>query len=746
MKRSRDTVTTLLIASLALSPAVFGQTTPPASASSEVVNLAAFEVTSTSDTSYLASESTTGTRVATKIADLPFVVNVITSEFLNDFDYFSLAGNLGTTSSLNGVDTEGNYFMRGFPGTFYLWNGFYRLGLVDRVTLDRIEVIKGPNAAIYGQTSPAGTINMVTKQPTGTESEDVTFTRGSFDTSRVEGHANTPLGSVAGVKVVNRFSFEGMDNGYDTPYAYEHTRSLGDVVKLTLNDHSSMVAEVEWYKNLFIPVTGEQLFDYNSTTKAYTGQLAPIALARFSQDGPNTRENREMTNFYSNYENRISDVWSVRLGGYFYDRHNSEDYNGLSNEFDPNLGQVVGISTKPSRTILNEDGGAGQADLLAHYYLFDHSVENKTLFTLDWSENWRYRLGTGLPSTLTKLLPSAQSPGNPNYSAVPDYPSWTVVTRNDKTRWDTEGVFARDQVTMFNGRLLAFAAIRHDQVTYNLNFGNQYSPTAPAFALSAAGQVQHFVDSAWTPAGGINFKVTPKAAFYANYSQSFQASAQSAKLGDQPLPNTRGNGVDYGFKCSFLDDRLVFTIGGYYVTETGLKITVVDPVTNVSESVAGGSQNSRGVESDFTYRLGENLTVLGGFGVVNARLLNEGTNTTADGRRPPNIPIDNGGLALRQDFKGTALAGFSIHAGIKYDGVSYPNSTATAVGEANLRLPAYYTVDVGVNYTWTQMVHGVKLFQTVGLNVDNALNADYVDTNTAPGASRGFFVRYSIKH
>ena len=683
---------------LAAAPA-FGQTAPAAAApgsSGDLVKLQPFDVSASSVNGYAASESSTGTRVATQIADLPFVVNVVTDKFLNDFDFFQIGSNLAYTSSLADVDTEGNYFLRGFPATFYVWNGFYRLGLVDRVNLARIEVIKGPVASIYGQTSPAGLVNMITKAPSDTPYQDLQLITGSFDTTRVEGHIDTAT-TVAGLKLANLISFDGMDLKGDTPFFYQHQRSFNDALKTTLNDHSVLTLEVDWTKTLSNTGDMEGLFDFNSVTKNYTGALAPLALARFSQGGPNERQNREMTTFYANYENRLSDVWSLRLGEYGYDRHNSEVYNGVSNEFDPGLNEVVGISQKPTRTILNEDGGASQADLLAHYWLFDHSVENKTLLTLDWSENWRFRQGTTLPSTLQNLLPSFQNPNNPVYNTVPDYGAWTVVNRNDKVRWDTDGIFAHEQANLFDDTLLLFAGLRHDQVTYNLDFGNQFTSKAP-FGIATPGQVEHFVNAAWTPSGGANYKLTKNLALYGNYSQSFQASAQVAKLGDPELPNTRGNGVDYGVKCNFLDDRLVFTLGGYYVTETGLKISQVDPVTGITETVAGGSQNSKGVETDLTYQVSDDLGLTAGGGLINARLVNEGTDTLADGKRPPNVPVSTFYVATNYNLKSLGLRGWFVNAGLHYDGVSSPEPTASTAVEARLRLPAYWTVDAGVHY------------------------------------------------
>ena len=103
---------------------------------------------------YIASESMTGSRVATPIRELPFSVNVLTSEFFDDFALFELNDNVAYIGSFTGLDQGGGFNLRGFNATAQLRDGFFRLGRYGSSNVDRIEVIKGPNAAIYGQTSP----------------------------------------------------------------------------------------------------------------------------------------------------------------------------------------------------------------------------------------------------------------------------------------------------------------------------------------------------------------------------------------------------------------------------------------------------------------------------------------------------------------------------------------------------------------------------------------------------------------
>jgi len=81
---------------LTLAPVVYSQSTKPADGTTkpsptedETVTLSEFSVSSGATHGYVASESMTGTRVATKIADLPFSVNVVTSEFFKILHFSS---------------------------------------------------------------------------------------------------------------------------------------------------------------------------------------------------------------------------------------------------------------------------------------------------------------------------------------------------------------------------------------------------------------------------------------------------------------------------------------------------------------------------------------------------------------------------------------------------------------------------------------------------------------------------------
>jgi outer membrane receptor protein involved in Fe transport len=130
-----------------------------------VIKLSDFNVKAEPNRGYAASETLTGSRVKTQIADLPYTVNVLTSEFFEDFGIFELSDNVIQVGGFTGLDVGGGFNLRGFSSTSQLRDGFFRLGRYGASNVDRVEIIKGSNAAIYGRTSPGGMLNMVSKQP-----------------------------------------------------------------------------------------------------------------------------------------------------------------------------------------------------------------------------------------------------------------------------------------------------------------------------------------------------------------------------------------------------------------------------------------------------------------------------------------------------------------------------------------------------------------------------------------------------
>lgn len=119
------------------------------------------------------------------LRDVPFTVSGYTREFMDAVETTRIAdlynymagvqksGPTGYDINIRGYSTTANdrnvLLTDGLPGLSV------RFGSPPTVNAERIEVVKGPAAVLYGQIQPGGFINIVTKRPEETRSIDVRF-------------------------------------------------------------------------------------------------------------------------------------------------------------------------------------------------------------------------------------------------------------------------------------------------------------------------------------------------------------------------------------------------------------------------------------------------------------------------------------------------------------------------------------------------------------------------------------------
>lgn len=72
--------------------------------------------------------------------------------------------------------------------------------------LDRVEVLKGPQGTLYGRNSSAGAINIIARKPTQTKEADLSATYGNYNTLKLQGAVNLPLGKIAAIRVAGLLS------------------------------------------------------------------------------------------------------------------------------------------------------------------------------------------------------------------------------------------------------------------------------------------------------------------------------------------------------------------------------------------------------------------------------------------------------------------------------------------------------------------------------------------------------------
>ncbi|MBK8474808.1 MAG: TonB-dependent receptor plug domain-containing protein [Opitutaceae bacterium] len=212
---SRSVRALLSLAGAALTAGAFAQVAPApaaeapkpaATADEEVVVLSPFEVTSESTNGYAAATTLAGNRLNTELRDIGSAVSVITSEFLKDIgatdnrtllqyttgsEVGGTYGNFGGNGNGASLDESGklinpnqNTRIRGLTAAdnardFFLsdipWDGY---------SVDGVDLQRGPNSILFGQGSPAGMINVRTKQAMFRNANEVQFRLGSYGANR----------------------------------------------------------------------------------------------------------------------------------------------------------------------------------------------------------------------------------------------------------------------------------------------------------------------------------------------------------------------------------------------------------------------------------------------------------------------------------------------------------------------------------------------------------------------------------
>jgi outer membrane receptor protein involved in Fe transport len=760
-----------------------GATTRSERATDEVVRLSEFSVSADSNRGYAPSETMTGTRVATKIIDLPYTVNVLTAEFFEDFGIFELADNIVHVGSFTGLDIGGSFNLRGFSSSFQLRDGFFRLGRYGSSNIDRMEIIKGSNAAIYGRSSPGGMVNMVSKSPKTRESQKLTFNYGDYGTERVTLEATGPLASTSLGKTSYLVTGSHYQRDFGQQFARNRNYEYYFALKHTFPDSSNLLVAAEYLLQMrHAPLASAPLVtDQKGTASNLDDEAVGYAwnLARHNPYGPNSELNRGYSGLTANYDRRLNDTWSARASANYYlvrrwDYNQNTGWGGVT--VNPAVATNPVQSARgatPQKGLIFEDGGGFQGDLLAHYWTNRRRVEHRTLATIDINDYYRWDptrqfAGTTHPDIVAwnavrtvRLDPSTLAPTGP-ISYFPKWFEWgqEVATRIRKQRVTVVGGLLRHQTAMFEGRLLAYAGARYDTVRFR---HREFIPVPTTFAV---GQMIDKKMSALKPNFGVNYKITPGVRFFANYSESYfvPQSEATATVAEGTYKAEVATGYDYGFKGSLFQDRLNFTVSGFYAIRENVRVDDLEETPPGSGnyllvSRRDGNQLVRGIELDLNWRVTDTVSVGGSWGHVYSIYTDFGAaNPLAVGRRVQGISPQNGGIYLKWAPAAGALKGFSANLGLTHVAetpTEAPNAgdtyTTTANGQRvltrttyqwRLRIPAYTLWNFGARYRLP--TRGSRYDHTFAINVNNVFDLDYVRANRLLGEERAVFLTYTL--
>jgi len=590
------------------------------------ITLSPFVVKAEDDIAYNASNAQSATRMNVPLKYVPFNLQVVTSEFIDDTMSFGgeprpFGGgvNREATSWIGAVEGKS---VRGFDTREYLRNGFLRYSDNGSATVERIEVIKGPTSVLDGVTSPGGVINVITKTPDPNQ-----------DFSRFKFVYGAPLDRIVANIDINKRLNKNADQmpkfTFRLAGGYEKSNYLSRYRKRELENIMPSLF-VELSENTFVGIQheyyhvngerGNDLFGFFKTvpvehSNGLDGEV-PLSerygIDRFmSWDGPDystpERVNDTLVSFqHSLVENLVFNVdYSYHKRrvdwGPFSVRHQVSEIDGVPYWNQEWVNSDRSQSVKGLR--LNAAYTA-QFSNAEHRFVAGYLKQDDfTTFAMDEFTN---EDGTPLRSSfpLLDLTPDLRVPSPPALKRNP---------QNDR-RIGTDSLYLNHHARWFSGKLTTLWGI------YSANLDTTQTQKERDPRVPALDPIVYEASKAM-PQAGFVFALNKNIGLYANYSESMQGNASRLDGFDNPFPETPGKIREIGSKFETENGKLNGTISLYEIKETNRIVwdplapnkdnPTADPRLRRGANVPVDELTSKGFDADlFIYPMKNFNTVL----------------------------------------------------------------------------------------------------------------------------------------
>lgn len=652
---------------------------------------------STSNETIVARRDASSTKTETPIVETPQSVDVITRKQLDDQNPQTVGNALQYTAGVFTPDATTRFdglFIRGFGGfgtstTFVSFMDGLRLPRgqafgqfqIDPYLLDRIDVLKGPSAVLYGQVSPGGLVNMVSRDPSASPYNELRFEAGSY------GRAQAGLTTQGAFddKGVWQYSLSAIGRISGTPYDGVSEQRVG------------VAPAVAWQPDADTRLTLRAFYE-NDPEGGYFNSIYPTFLSppkyrsflnrNFNVGDPTFDSyTREQGGIGYSFEHRFNDFVEIRSSARYTDV--SAETRGIQM-----AGAMTSSGILPRQAVISTEQAGGIAtDNNAVFTFATGALSHKIVAGVDYqsfSSDWTYQWG--LAPSLNVVFPV--------YGVTPG-PFFTLID-NTQTVEQT-GLYLQDQIAVGNWR--AVLGVRQDwtsQQTENyLASGAKSDQSASATTYRAA--LLYLFDNGLAP--------------YASYATSFEPVIGVDAQG-QPFIPTEAEQFEVGLKYQPTFMNALFTVSAFDIRQQN----VLTPGPVLGFNVQTGEIRSRGLEFEARADLSANLEMIGAMTLLNTEVTASSVASYV-GKHPQAVPNYFGSLWLNYKFTDGALAGLTTGAGLRVIGPSYAD-------DANLiKVDGFALIDLSLRYDLAMLSPHMK-GATATLDVRNLFDTVYYTSCT----------------
>jgi iron complex outermembrane recepter protein len=625
--------------------------------------------------SYKSDYSFFGNKTETPSINIPQSISSVTKEFINDKMAFTVKDAVDEVAGVNQYSGYEEYTIRGFKAENALdinglrgYNTAYTSSML--VNIERIEVIKGPTATLYGNCDPGGTINLVTKKPLEQKEAGIHIYAGKWNHYRAEGDVTGSLNKAktllyrlnAGYDNTKSFRNNGFAKSYEI--APSITFTPGEKLKMNFDfslSHINTVLD-----------RGQPGYENDISLTA-----TPVNLS-LTQKGDYLHETDVASNFTLLY--KFNNRLSFNSGYLNYYTKQDVAEHGLHDYITPDsVSLYYSKWNYPTHTntftnyftYKTNTGKASHELLLGYDFIKSETELDQRYYELPGV----FGEGSGIAGTFSLK--------NPVYISRPinTYKLSTYdedPTDVDATAYSTQGIYLQDQISINKWKFLF--SVREE--IYSAGDADAQDSTDEDGALKV-----------FLPRVGIVYSLKPNVSLYATYNKGFDPfeASMATQQFDEPFKPLTSQLLEAGAKANFFRNNLSASISFYQLAVQNVAVNAND-ISNPNLFVQQGENRSRGVETEATGDILPNLSLYLTYTYSECKVVKSKIASQV-GMLAENAPRNTSGSYIKYTFARGFLKGFGISAG--HSSVGQRNTV-----DPTIILPGYLIFNAGAQYTY----------------------------------------------
>ncbi|MCP5322264.1 MAG: TonB-dependent receptor [Pseudomonadales bacterium] len=550
-----------------------------------------------------------------RIQDVPIFVSVLSGDQLsaaNIMNFSELgkltpgvaidgpAGGLGSTIYVRGIGVT--KYIEGIRPSVGIFVDDVPLSRIDNAftnfsDIDRIEVLKGPQATLFGKEVASGAIAIHTIKPSTDGIEgNLDLNVGNFDLQEYRGAVNLPLGSATAARFSGYWTTRESEIKNVVTSKQGETDTWGGRLRVLqrIGDDAEAILTVERHQVKVRDMMKEQT-SYGTSTLGFAAathtQLLPIRVFdRKAQADAGNGHDQTTTNAALRVSWKINDAWSlVSITG----------HQKFSRDSDKG-GRPGGVNNT-SRGLFGTFSFLGYVD--------DKSLTQELRLTYD-GESLSSIIGAFYEDTKLRSITNILTKS----------PARSTPLQSFGDRRGTDHAIFTHNIYQFDDRWTLTAGLRYSEVEKDDRVDNLINVGAFGAVPSRAVPAQK---DKWTSVSGtakVAYKISDEVNLYGGYDRGFKAgghntlSSRLPKFDEETVDN-----FEIGVKGLSFDRRLRWAASVFYTKYKDFQVNSPDPVGGTSYIQNAASVHIPGVEGEFTWMVNDNFTLEGSLAYIDAK-------------------------------------------------------------------------------------------------------------------------------